>query len=188
MAYSMNDEQWLPIPGFGGAYEASDLGRIRSVDRTIDNGRGTTRFARGQVLALHGSPYLRAALCVEGRMTIRTAHSLVAETFIGPAPGPVGRGQDEWQVNHKNSVKTDNRPANLEWTTGEANMAHAVDHALHARGEEVNTAVLTADIVRAARLEHAKGGTTYSALGRKYGVSNVTMRLAVRGDTWKHVE
>lgn len=28
----MNSERWLPIPGYEGSYEVSDLGRVRSLD------------------------------------------------------------------------------------------------------------------------------------------------------------
>jgi hypothetical protein len=39
----------------------------------------------------------------------------------------VGRGQ----VNHINNAKGDNRPENLEWCSGQENIAHAMAMGVH---------------------------------------------------------
>ena len=31
----MNDEEWKDIPGYEGLYQASNLGRIKSIDRYV---------------------------------------------------------------------------------------------------------------------------------------------------------
>lgn len=54
------------------------------------------------------------------------------------------------------------------------------------KGEHVNTAKLTPDIVRACRAA-AASGTNYADLGRKYGVSRRNMALLCQGRTWKTV-
>jgi hypothetical protein len=35
----IENEKWLPLPGYEGLYEVSDMGRIKSVGRTSTNGR-----------------------------------------------------------------------------------------------------------------------------------------------------
>lgn len=57
------------------------------------------------------------------------------------------------------------------------------------RGEGHGRAKLTADAVRAARLECApySRASGLSALARKYGVSRDAMEKAVSGQTWAHV-
>jgi hypothetical protein len=55
------------------------------------------------------------------RMTMKRValHRLVCEVYYGPAP------EGKPWVNHKNGVKTDNRPENLEWTSISENIQHA---------------------------------------------------------------
>ena len=49
-------EEWRPVSGYEGAYEVSDQGRVRSVDRVDSAGRRL----RGRVLSAHPKPfYLR---------------------------------------------------------------------------------------------------------------------------------
>ena len=47
-----------------------------------------------------------------------SVHRLVAMAFNGPIPAKL-------EVNHKNGVKHDNRPENLEYVTHRENMLHA---------------------------------------------------------------
>lgn len=111
MTDSERAEGWAPIPGCP-FYVASDLGRIASVDRTI-NGR---RY-RGRVLKTRPSNkgYLLVDLVTaDGRPVTRTVHTLVLEAFTGPRP-PGCEGC------HLNDVATDNRLANLRWDTPERN-------------------------------------------------------------------
>lgn len=188
MATESNAERWAPVPGYEGYYEVSSRGRVRSLARRVPNRHGTTTVRRGRVLKASSNPYPRVVLSADGVTVNRTVHSLVAEAFIGPAPGEVGRGPGQWQVNHRNGVHDDNRAENLEWSTGQGNIDHAVEHGLKARGVRVNTAKLTPDDVQAIRREHAEDRTSYSALGRRYGVSDVAIRSIVLRESWKHVE
>lgn len=61
--------------------------------------------------------YQMVNLCVDGKSHIKTVHRLIALAFI---PNPDGL---EF-VNHKNEVKTDNRPENLEWVTRSENVRY----------------------------------------------------------------
>lgn len=49
----------------------------------------------------------------------RTVHSLVCEAVYGPRP-------EGYEINHKDGIKTNNHPSNLEYCTGEENRTHAV--------------------------------------------------------------
>lgn len=59
--------------------------------------------------------------------------------------------------------------------------------ALGAVGERNRTAKLTADQVVVIRTRYAAGGTTYAALGREYGLTDVGIRQVVSRKNWAHV-
>jgi hypothetical protein len=106
------DEQWRPIPSTPG-YEASSLGRIRSVDRVVETVRGPSR-RRGKVLALVLPKDGYMQIATPGRGT-RKVHRLVAEAWLGPRP-------DGLHVLHGPGGQQDNRPSNLRYGTRSENM------------------------------------------------------------------
>ncbi len=121
---AMPDEVWRPIPGAKGIYEASSLGRIRSVDRIIERvGRhGAVHQVNqpGRTLRpwFDGNGYQVVYICVDGARTAVNVHRLVAQAFLEGD----GKGLD---VNHIDGVKTNNASSNLEWCTRQENMHHA---------------------------------------------------------------
>lgn len=110
-------ERWLPVPGYEGAYEVSDLGRVRSVDREILARDGRRWKQRGKVLtpSPDGQGYVLVGLCREGQPALFRVHQLVAAAFHGPCP-------DGKEVCHGPNGKADNRPGNLRWGTRQENM------------------------------------------------------------------
>jgi hypothetical protein len=64
-------ETWVPIAGFEGAYEVSNLGRVRALDREIFTEKGrygkpAVRVVRGNVLSL--------ALCSNAYLAVTRKH------------------------------------------------------------------------------------------------------------------
>lgn len=114
------DEQevWKDIPGTEGAYQASSLGRIRSVERRIPsifNGEPCTRRVGGGVLKprIMKSGHLVVDL---GRIRRHApVHALVALTFIGPRPQGL-------EVCHRDGNPTNNAIDNLRYDTRTNNL------------------------------------------------------------------
>lgn len=115
-------EEWRPIPGHEGAYEVSDHGQVRSLDRQANTWYGS-RTVRGRTLrpATVKGKYLVVSL---GRGNLRSVHQLVAEAFIGPIP-------DGWHTCHNDGDSTNNRADNLRYDTPAANCMDMVKHGTH---------------------------------------------------------
>lgn len=103
------NEIWKDIKGYEGLFQASSLGRIRSIDRE-DYYPATKKrkFIAGRILS-GGSAGRCIYLNVSGWQFKYTAHQLVAAAFFDVYQA----GDDGVQVRHVGSV-SDNRPENLE--------------------------------------------------------------------------
>lgn len=177
-------EEWKPC--LGGTYEASDLGRVRRA--------APPRIGRIIAQSDDGRGYRKVSVCISSREITRSVHRLVAEAFLGTCP-------HGYVVNHLDGDKTNNCPSNLEYTTPSGNTAHAVASGLTprgerhgrstrpdrtARGERVNTAVLTAaDVIEARRLRI--GGWTLPRLCARFGVGKSAMHALCAGKSWRHL-
>jgi hypothetical protein len=98
------EENWLPVVGYEGLYEVSDLGRVKGLKR-------------GKILKpkLEKNGYARATLHNKGEKKC-SIHRLVLQTFL-----PI---EDEMDCDHINHIKNDNRLANLRWCSRSQNIRY----------------------------------------------------------------
>ena len=118
-------EIWRDVKGYDGKYQVSNLGNVRSVDRTFFNACGVMVTRRGTMLkpTQNQGGYMKVTMHKEGVVNIVVIHRLVAEAFLqNPNNLP--------QVNHKDGNKRNNDASNLEWCTALHNMHHAKKHGL----------------------------------------------------------
>lgn len=110
-------ETWLPVTGFEGQYEVSDMGRVK----TLHN-----RWGREAILTPHPLPrgHHQIQLMRDGRKVMRYIHVLVMEAFVGPKP-------PGHQTRHRNGVPGDNRLVNLHYGTQGENTKDSVQHGTH---------------------------------------------------------
>lgn len=111
-------ERWLPISGFEGVYEVSDLGRIKSLPRSrVPVDRILKPFA-------NGSGHLLVDLRVNGQRHTVQVHLQVLGAFVGPTPAGM-------ECRHLNGDPADNRLANLQYGTRSENTFDSVLHGTH---------------------------------------------------------
>lgn len=108
----MMEEIWKDVLGYEGLYWVSSLGEIKSVYRP---GK-----IKKQYIAKRG--YLSTTLTSNGKTRTKTVHTIVAEAFLGPKPGP------GYEVDHIDGDRFNNRADNLEWVTKRENYARMVRH------------------------------------------------------------
>lgn len=110
-------EIWKAVPGWH-AYEASDLGRIRSIDRVLRDGQ----LRGGQVLTPQPDRgYLYVQLHDGQRMSRVAVHVLVMLAHRGDCPPGM-------EVLHRNGRRHDCRLANLRYGTKPQNRADREKH------------------------------------------------------------
>lgn len=113
-------EIWRDIKGCEGRYQVSNLGRVRSLPRMVNNHTGEL-LVKGRILKQHTNKKGYMTLDIrfnDGKRRYMGVHRFVAEAFIeNPDNKP--------QVNHIDGDKTNNIVENLEWCTNGENQIHA---------------------------------------------------------------
>lgn len=171
----MSDEVWKDIPGYEGRYQASSLGRIRSLDRRVNICHGATRLMRGRVLRPAGSkrdPHLYVVL---GHGAAGSpVHQLVARTFHGPCPP----GQE---VRHLDGDPLNNRADNLAYGTRTENILDVLYMGRPWRGS------VTIKQVREIR-KRLNAGQSASSIARDMAVSTASVYGIKQGRTFRWLE
>ena len=121
-------EEWKPIKNFEGLYEVSNLGRVKSLGRTIQRFNGscyvTVTYPPKFLKRTREEGYAQIKLSKNGKTNYFMLHRLVAEAFIeNPNNKP--------EVNHKDGDKQNCCASNLCWCTKSENVQHAYDTGLH---------------------------------------------------------
>jgi hypothetical protein len=107
------EEIWKDIPNYEGYYQVSNLGKVRTLTRTIKC--GTMSYEKkGKLLTLckNSRGYIIIGLNKSAIRKSFTAHRLVISTFIGDS---------NLHIDHINGDKTDNRLDNLRYVTNRQN-------------------------------------------------------------------
>lgn len=122
-------EIWKPVVGYEGLYEISNLGRLKSVSRTVNHSKtGSRKIPEKIKTPTDIKGYFCCYLYRENVGKRFAIHRLVAEAFI---PNP----ENKPEVNHIDGDKHNNNLSNLEWVTPSENMRHALNAGLWSQYE-----------------------------------------------------
>lgn len=180
----MCEEVWKPIPGFGGEYEASTCGRIRSVSgyRLVTTRYRTfKRWHKGTLRkpAFDGrGMYLQVNLSTRGKQRMYLVHRLIAITFL---ENPKGLPE----VNHMDEDKTNNAVWNLEWCDHKYNNNYGSKIA-SSQGTRNGASKYNEELVRKIRAEYVPNDAEHglTSISKKYGVSLTHVYNIVNGYRW----
>lgn len=121
----MGKEIWKDIVGYEGLYQVSNLGRVKSLERTVTIGFGNKKHLEEKIMSFSTrSGYSIIVLKKNGTKASKQVHRLVAEAFIP-------KEDDKNIVNHKDFDRKNNVVENLEWCTQKENIRHSVDRMKH---------------------------------------------------------
>lgn len=171
-------EEWRPIPD-NPVYEVSNCARVR---RAIA-GRGSPAgriMKQRQDKDGYWTTHLTHPVFVSRPFWV---HRLVCLAFVGPQPSP-----EEFQVQHINGVRTDNRPENLKWGTSQDNSDDMRRHGTvcHRFGEEApNRKLRTEQVMEIRRRRDA--GEKLHTIAADFGVSFQLVSLIHKRKAWPHV-
>lgn len=184
---AINNEIWKDIPEYAGIYQASSLGRIRSLERyheSIDRlGRPRRQTYPSKVMAQHdlGLGYIAVCLTVDGKSQSKYIHRLVCSAFHGSCP------EGKRDAHHKNNCRGNNVPENLEWLSSQQNQLAKRGHGTAMIGIRHHKSKITESDVRAIR-QGRVDGLTNKQIGEKFGIGASQVQRIVTRDHWPHVK
>lgn len=170
-------ECWKDIVGYEGYYQVSDLGNIRSVDRTVVRTDGKKIRVKGKAIKtfISEEKYTKVQLSKDFKYKNCYVHRLVAESFLTNA-------YNKPAVNHLDGIKSNNCVSNLEWVTNKENNIHAVKTNL------VSNLKLDSEKASEIRKMYLAGGCTQRQLAKIYGVSQRLILYILKGGAWAHAK
>lgn len=174
-------EVWRPIPRFEGRYEASNLGRLRNLDRIVHkriHGVISEQFYKGRIIGgkAQSDGYCLATLGGKkgGRWAI---HRMVLEAFVGDCPAGM-------EGCHGDGKPSNNALYNLRWDTHFANNQDRKRHGNYAVGESHPMSKITEEKARLIAADERKTRDIVAA----YGVSkNMVYRIKSK-TSWSHLD
>lgn len=160
-------EEWKDIAGYGGDYQVSDHGVVKSLKGIKE------RLLRPKS---HPFGYPMISLCKNGHRNDYCIHRLVLETFVGQPP-------ENMECCHADGDPKNNCLSNLRWGTRKENCFDTIKHNKTTRGERSHTSKLTEIDVHFIRY-WLKKGYSKEIIGKTFGVTPSNICHIASGKSW----
>ena len=166
-------EIWKDLPRAPTLYQVSSLGNFKA--KAKRDAKGAMRDERDLTLAKNEDGYLNCSLFIGGKQSKSFVHRLVYEAFHGPIP-------NGFEINHKNGIRSDNRPENLEALTHAENVRYSKEH-LGADYATYGNGRMTPE-QRELIFQLRANGMTFKAIGKHIGFSKSQVMNVFKGVCW----
>lgn len=177
-------EEWKDIPGWEGLYQASTLGRVKSLNpgKRIINKEGILK----PILATNykgNSKYYRHFITLRRKPVVKqySLGPLILFTFVRAA-------HEGEECRHLNDDSLDNRLTNLAWGTHRDNADDAVRNGAMSKGSSHVHSKLNEDQAKYIKETYDGKYGSIRSLAKQFNVTDGTVWFIVRGKTWKHVQ
>lgn len=171
-------EIWMPVPGWEGFYEASSLGRVRSLERMSRVNSlmpDVKRLMGGKIRKIFTDSrgYQHINMSANGLRKCYMLHQVILLSFRGePEPGQGCR--------HLDGNPSNNNIENLIWGTHLENMGDRKRHGRYAVGEDHPMSKLKREDVK----DIIASPETGTALANKYNMGQSQISRIRRGKAW----
>ena len=183
------DLVWKDVVGYEGHYQVSNYGDVKSLERLTER-NGSPALVKAIVLSkTFDGNYYKVALRLNGKTKNHRIHKLVMEAFGPPCPGVYGNRRGNYQIDHCDDDKLNNRSDNLQWLLHADNCfwKHEETHPFRTqtphRGVKHGRAKLTETQARAIRNDNR----SQRAIAKEYGVDQTLICLIKRRKCWAHI-
>lgn len=167
------NEIWIDVPGYEGHYQISNMGRIRSMDRSVIDKKGRNHITIGGVMKPtpdKKTGHMRIGLWKNSKRRVLYVHRLVMETFVGECPYGL-------EVCHNDGDSSNNRLDNLRYDTRHENMIDASKINRHPAQK-----LSTEDVI--AIRQRLSNGERQKDIAKDYGVGQYAISAINRRATF----
>lgn len=175
---SLPGELWKDVVGYEDKYEVSTFMRVRSKERICKANGSGKMTVKSRILSQHinGCGYWEVRFYDNNKRIGKRVHRIFTDAFYQ-------NPDNKTFVNHKNLIKTDNIPCNLELTTPLENFMHAWVNGAIPKGEAVKHSKLNASQV----LEIYNSKCNFIEIQKKYGITHRMVVKIKNGISWKSI-
>lgn len=181
----MLSEEWRDVVGYEGFYQVSNLGRVKSLSRTVIRiskyGKEVQQQVHEKILTINRANKIRRMVLLWRNNKCKNflIYRLVLEAFYGPCP----KG---YQACHNDGDRTNDVLTNLRWDTPTNNCKDRKRHGTESHGEIHYNSKLTNDKVKLIRQLY-RAGHQQKMIAKWFNVDNSNIGHIVNRRSWKHL-